>query len=120
MKINSTKFGSIIIDGQVYSHDIYILPNGKIEKRNKEYSPRIEGHRSLGLKEMEYLLFQKPDIIFIGMGQSGVLPLQEEAQQLLNISHCEVIKDLTPNLLIQFNQVFGKDKKICAIFHITC
>ena len=120
MKIESTRFGSITIDGQIYSHDIYILPTGKIEKRNKKQSPRIGGHRSLGVKEIEYLLSNNPDIIFIGMGQSGVLPIQKEAQLLLDSSNCEVIKENTPNLLTQFNQVFGGDKRICSLFHVTC
>jgi hypothetical protein len=120
MKIDSTKFGSITINGQFFPYDVYILPTGKIEKRNKKESPRINGHRSLGIKELEYLLSYHPEILFIGMGQSGVLPIQKEAEKMLEECSCQVIQDLTPKLLSHFNQIFGGEKKVVGIFHTTC
>ena len=32
-KINSSRFGSITVDNVTYNHDVYILPSGKVEKR---------------------------------------------------------------------------------------
>ena len=83
MRIDSTRFGSITINGTIYPHDVYILPSGKIEERFKKDSPRIGGHRSLGVKEIDYLLSFHPEVLFIGKGQTGILPIQAEAQTWL-------------------------------------
>jgi hypothetical protein len=120
MRIDDTKFGSITINGQEYDYDVYILPSNKIEKRNKKNSPRINGHRSLGASEIDYLLSFHPDILFIGKGQSGGLPFQPEAQILLQDDDVEVIEGTTPNILRKFNELYSRKSIVVAIFHITC
>ncbi len=120
MIIEGTKFGSITVNGKIYPYDIYVLPNNIIEKRNKKNSPRIDGHRSLGKSEVEFLLSFNPEMIFIGKGQSGILPFQPEAREILSKSKITVIEDLTPRLLTQFNQMYTKNKNIVAVFHTTC
>ncbi|MBN2154599.1 MAG: hypothetical protein JW776_00960 [Candidatus Lokiarchaeota archaeon] len=120
MIIDDTRFGSITIDGQLYSHDVYILPSGKTEKRNKKKSPRIHGHRSLGVEEIKYLLSYEPEILFIGKGQTGVLPIQPEAEVLLESLDIEIHMETTPNLIDKFNQIFSERKNVAAVFHTTC
>jgi hypothetical protein len=36
--IDSTKFGSITIDGEEYEHDVCICPDGQVRKRKKKLS----------------------------------------------------------------------------------
>jgi hypothetical protein len=69
--INSSSFGSITVDNVNYSHDIYILPSGKVEKR--EY-----GH-TFSKEQVEHLLKENPEIIVIGKGTSGYASLSREA-----------------------------------------
>jgi hypothetical protein len=33
VKINSSRYGSITIEGMKYNHDVYILPSGQVEER---------------------------------------------------------------------------------------
>jgi len=33
VKINSSTYGSITIDGVTYNHDVYILPSSEVEER---------------------------------------------------------------------------------------
>ena len=120
MRIDSTQFGSITINGTIYPYDVYILPSGKIEKRFKKESPRIGGHRSLGVKEIDYLLSFRPEVLFIGKGQTGILPIQSEAQTLLDDSQVQIISNNTPELIQKFNIMQSEKKKIVAVFHTTC
>ena len=40
--IDSTKFGSITLAGEVFEHDVLIHSNGEIVKRNKELFDLVE------------------------------------------------------------------------------
>ncbi|MHA2001842.1 MAG: MTH938/NDUFAF3 family protein [Promethearchaeota archaeon] len=131
MKILSTRFSSVQIDDTIYSYDLYIFPNGSIEKRKKSSSPRIYGHRSLGVEEVQYLLDHNPDIIIIGTGQSGAMPISESAQKLLDLSNLKIFIDKTPAVIPLFNSINQEKSenmkntekstiRIAAIFHLTC
>jgi hypothetical protein len=124
MYFNKTKFGKIWVDGEKYTHDIYFFPDGTLKKRDKSHSPRIGGHRSLSKWELEKILASDPEIIIIGMGQSGILPFTESTEKLLafigNEGNIEIIKGTTPNILDQANQVLKSGKKVAGIIHTTC
>jgi hypothetical protein len=109
--INSSSFGSITVDNVNYSHDIYILPSGKVEKR--EY-----GH-TFSKEQVEHLLKENPEIIVIGKGTSGYASLSREAKSLLEKKGIEIIKDVTPAIRSKFNEL-SKTKKVTAIIHVTC
>ena len=94
MKIEKTSFGSIIIDGQKYKHDIYINIDGSIIKRRKDLSkPISKGHTILGPDEIKLLLNQKPDTLVIGKGQHGILPIPKESRKLLDDSQIIIIEN---------------------------
>lgn len=124
VKFEDTKFGSITISGQMYNHDVYLFPDDIIEKRNKSNSPRIQGHRSLSKWELEKLLSSKPEVLIIGMGQSGVLPMSDETSEWLKQKSKElsinVIKAKTPVILNQVNTMIEEGRRIAGVFHITC
>ncbi len=124
MRFNKTKFGKIWIDDEKYNHDVYLYPNGTIEKRDKSHSPRIGGHRSLSEWELERILESNPDILIIGMGQSGVLPftkgVEEKVNELNSRKGVEIIKGNTPDILERANGALNSGKKVAAIIHTTC
>jgi hypothetical protein len=124
ISLEKTKFGSITISGKKYKHDVYLYPDGTLEKRDKSHSPRIGGHRSLSEWELKRVLKDEPDVFFIGMGQSGVLPMSEETVNWLE-AHAEerdikIIQKNTPEILEIANQYLNSDKKVAGIFHTTC
>jgi hypothetical protein len=41
MKIDSTQFGSITIEGETYPHEVVVRLSGKVEKRKKKLSQKI-------------------------------------------------------------------------------
>lgn len=121
MELEKTKFGSIIIDGKKYTHDIYINLDGTIEKRKKELSkPYSKGHTVLGPDEINYLLHQKPDTIVIGKGQFGILPIPKESRNLLLESGVIIIEDKTPIVMHLLNKLLHEKAKVVAIIHLTC
>jgi hypothetical protein len=46
MKIDSTQFGSITIDGETYPHDVVVRLSGKVEKRKKSCRRRFSARRT--------------------------------------------------------------------------
>ncbi|NHJ49201.1 MAG: hypothetical protein FK733_15540 [Asgard group archaeon] len=121
MKIEKTSFGSITIDGQKYTKDIYIYSDGSITNRRKDLSkPISRGHTVFGPKEIELLLQQKPDTLVIGKGQRGILPIPKESRKILEESEVIVIEDKTPIVMHLLNELFEKKANVVAILHLTC
>lgn len=124
IQITDTNYGIIKISGRTYTHDIYVLPNGDIEIRDKSHSHRIKGHRDLSKWELEKLIETNPDFIIIGSGQYGELPMDKSTESWLEFQKLEkkfrILKDRTPIILERANELFERNKRVAAIFHITC
>lgn len=110
-EINSSSFGSITIDSKTYRHDVYVLPSGRVVER--EY-----GH-TFTKDQIEYVLKEKPDIIVIGKGTSGMAGLSRDAKALLEKKRIEIIEARTPEMVDKFNK-FAKTNRVAAIIHVTC
>lgn len=110
-KINSSSYGHITIDDKTYRHDVYVLPSGKVVER--EY-----GH-TFTKDQVEYALKEKPDIVVIGKGTSGLASLSRDARALLEKKGIEIIEADTPAIADKFNKL-AKTKKVAAIIHVTC
>ena len=109
VKINSSTYGSITIDGVKYGHDVYILPSSKVEER--EY-----GH-TFTKDQVEYVLKENPNVVVIGKGTSGLASLSGDARALLEKREVEVIEAYTPAIVDKFNKL-TKTKKSCC--HYSC
>ncbi|MGV9198943.1 MAG: MTH938/NDUFAF3 family protein [Promethearchaeia archaeon] len=124
MKFNKSSFGSVTIDGKKYNNDVYLYPDGRLEKRDKSHSPRIEGHRSLSIWELQKVTETTPHVLLIGTGQSGVLPFTRKAKEWIKTAkdkkNVEIIIEKTPDILEKTNHVLNSGKKVAGIFHTTC
>lgn len=111
MKIDSTKFGSITIEGKKYKHDVMIFVNGEIKKREKS------GHE-IGIEEIEPLIDEKPEYLVIGIGQWGwAHSPTKEALKICSDNGIEVIQSKTKESIKKFNQLKGKKS---ALIHVFC
>jgi len=79
MKVDSTEFGSITIDGTTYPHDVLIRLSGEIKKRKKRLSCLNDSVR-----------------------------LSPEAAEFFTRKHCEVLDEPTPQALAAFNRAKGR------------
>lgn len=113
MKIEHYSFGKIIVNGKTYTKDLIIYP----EKINPSWW-RKEGHL-LQIEDLREVLSEKPDVLIIGTGYSGVMKVPEEVIRELKARDIEVIAEITPRAVEIFN-LRDKAKKTIAALHLTC
>lgn len=117
MRIESTPFGAITINGKTYEHDVVIRLSGKVVKRKKKLSKKLYGtSHVLSKVEAKFLLEKGCDQVVIGSGQMGNLRLSPEAEAYFERKGCEVLLKPTPEAIRIFNQSHAT--KI-GLFHVT-
>jgi hypothetical protein len=112
VKIDKTEFGKIIIDGRAYDYDVKILPSGKILQR---FGPK--GSHEICLEEFAEIMKEKPKIIVIGTGQSGVAELEADAKKEIESKGIKLIIEPTPKAIKSFNEAAARK---AGLFHLTC
>jgi hypothetical protein len=112
VKIDSTKFGEITIDGRTYYSDMIVWWDGRTEYRPKS-------HR-FGLDEWAALVKKGPQAVIIGTGQSGVVKIDEKVLELAKSQHIELWCEPSPRAVQLFNAFVGQGKKAVAVIHVTC
>lgn len=112
MKVDSCSFGRIVIDGKSYSKDVIIFPH-------RVFSPwwRSEGHL-LQMDDLAEVLKEKPAILVVGSGYSGVMRVPRKLVEELHSLGVEVRTEKTPDAVNVFNNISGK--KVIAALHLTC
>ena len=114
----SSGFGWVVIDGKKFKNDVIVLMDGSILKRDKNLSRDKKskyGHTPLTRKELLPLLQNNPDLIVIGTGHNGAMPITPKAAKILN-DHISFIGP-TPEAL-DWMQRDGR--KAVALLHVTC
>ena len=116
MKIESTTFGAITIDGTTYQHDVVVRLSGEVVKRKKKLSRKLYGTSHVLSKDEAKFLFEKGcDQVVIGSGQMG--NVSPEAEAYFERKGCEILLKLTPEAIRMFNR--SRAKRI-GLFHVTC
>ena len=120
MKIDSTEFGSITVNGALYTHDILIQLSGEVVKRKKKLSKKYYGtSHIISLEEAEFVYEKGCDTLVVGAGQYGNVKLSLEAAEFFEHRGCRVILMPTPGAIEAYNKTRGKAKAI-GLFHVTC
>ena len=118
MKIDSTEFGSITVDGTAYAHDILIRLSGEVVKRKKKLSKKYFGtSHTISLEEAEFIYEKGCDTLVVGAGQYGNVTLSPEAAAFFARHRCRVVLQPTPEAIGTFNAAGGKT---IGLFHVTC
>lgn len=114
VKIDSTEFGLIIIDGKRYRGDVIVNWEGKVKEIETETRHLIDK------KEFFILLFERPEIIIIGTGVNGLMEISPEVLKFAKEKKIEVVSMLTSQAIEKFNQLVKAGKKVVAYMHVTC
>ncbi|MEM1984246.1 MAG: MTH938/NDUFAF3 family protein [Candidatus Korarchaeum sp.] len=120
-RVDGTGFGYIVVDGERYDEDIVVTD--KVFRRRKELSSELRkeyGHTPLtGEELLHYFSQDPPEVVVVGTGQSGMLPLVgvEGACELLG---AELICERTREAVETFNKLSSEGRKVGAVFHVTC
>ena len=118
MKIDSTIFGAITIDGRTYEHDVVVRLSGEVVKRKKKLSKRLYGTSHVLSEDEAKFLFEKGcDQVVIGSGQMDNVRLSPEAEAYFEKKGCEVLLEPTPEAIRTFNR--SRARRI-GLFHVTC
>lgn len=114
MKIDSYKFGEIVINGSTYTNDVIICsdtvhPNWW----------RKQGH-SLHPDDLSTVAEEKPSILIVGCGASGIMSVPEQTKNFLREQgiHPEIYD--TKRAVERFNELSEKGEKPAAALHLTC
>jgi glucokinase len=117
-EITSVGFGEITIARKTYDCDIVIYVNGKVKKRDEITAEASQetGH-VIDVREVAKVCKGGPEILFIGAGKSGQMPLTDEAQRFLTqrAIRCEI--QSTAKTVDSYNK--SKLRK-AALIHVTC
>ncbi|RLI31889.1 hypothetical protein DRO51_02985 [Candidatus Bathyarchaeota archaeon] len=118
VRIDSLSFGSIVIDGKKYRHDVIIYPSGMVKRRKGGFL--MFGGHNIRKDEIEELYNSNPEVIIIGTGTSGKAKLSEEGKSFLKDKGLEVFEASSYEAVKKFNELTSLGKKVGAIFHVTC
>jgi hypothetical protein len=117
-RIDQTQFGSVTIDGAVFTHDVIIRLDGQVEKRKKKLSKAVYGtSHTISLAEAKHLYQKGAARLLIGAGQNGTVELSQEAAAYLERHRCQVELLPTPEVIPAWNQAEGA---VIAMLHVTC
>lgn len=112
--INSYDFGRIVVDGQRYNSDVIVFAD-----RVKDSWWRREGHR-LHVEDIERVVQrEKPDVLVVGTGYSGLMRVLPETEKYLKSNGIELIAQSTREACETFNRLV-KSMRVMAALHLTC
>jgi hypothetical protein len=113
-----SKYGWVEIDQVRYDHDVIIHPDRSVTKRSKKKSKKLKslfGHTPLTDHDLSFLDNDPADIIYIGTGQYGDLPITTEAHTIL-AKMIAVIRP-TPDIVSLLDE---EDRPFAAVIHVSC
>lgn len=118
--------GWLMVNGTRYEHDIIIHADGSVSERNCGCSPALREkmdktylndyfHVPLAEWELEFLDVERPEVVIIGAGFRGMLPITPRAREILAKYEHKVVP--TQRAI----ELLGTEKRrLVAILHSTC
>ena len=113
--IESYSFGSIVIDGNRYTSDLLIFPNGEVVDSWR----RKQGHR-LSLDDIQSLIESEPEIIIAGTGANGLMEPDNILEKHLLEKGIEFLKASSREATDLYNKLNSQKRAVGACFHLTC
>ena len=111
--IDSYSFGKFIIKGKTYESNVVLI--GEIVKPAR-HLPEHE----LSLNDLDEITDSKPEIIVIGTGASGVMPVPDEIKDFIEEKGIKLIIEKTKLACQTYNSLLKEGKKVAAFLHNTC
>jgi hypothetical protein len=112
-RIDSYRFGQIVIDGIRYDQDVIILPDRVLSGWWRQ-----EGHR-LAVDDLGPVLSEAPEVIVIGQGSLGRMRVPDETMAHLQQSGTQVIVESTGDACQSYNRL-SQERRVAAVLHLSC
>ncbi len=111
--IDSYEFGSISIDGRVYTSDVIISPDGVDDSWWRK-----SGHQ-LCLADIAAVMESAPDVLIVGTGAYGALHVLPEVVQVASQRGVKLIVEITDEAWRTYNAL-APSRRVVAALHLTC
>ncbi len=118
IKVDSFRFGSIVLDGKKYSRDVLLYPDDDIRKRKGGFWKF--GSHAIKKEEVEELVKTGPDVLIIGTGTDSKAKLTPDAQSYLQGTKVESLVTSSREAVDRLNKLAAEGKHPAALIHITC
>jgi hypothetical protein len=112
-KIEGYRFGQIVIDGQIHTKDVIILPH-----RVLGGWWRKEGH-VLHPEDLKAVFEAGPKMLVVGQGAYGQMTVPAETKQALRVANIELVACPTEEACQTYNRLRGQGT-VAAALHLTC
>ena len=88
--------------------------------------PLTCGNHIIDVEDVRRAVEKKPEIIIIGIGESGLAKVTKEAEDFIKEKGIGLIIDITEHAVKRFNVIReeaeedGEEARIIGLFHLTC
>ena len=111
--IEAYQFGRITIDGETYTRDLIICPDGILTDWWRK-----EGH-SLRPEDLDAVIGLEPEVLIVGCGRDDRLKVPEETRRWITSLGIELIELPTGEACDRYNELAVQSKVIAGL-HLTC
>jgi hypothetical protein len=119
--IEEYHFGSITIDGKIYTEDVEVKWDNEVLLWQRKESHTID------IEAIKRAVEQGPEVIVIGTGETGMAKVIKEARNFIEEKGIKLIIDKTEEAVKTFNVICeesleedGRQVKVVGLFHLTC
>jgi hypothetical protein len=112
-RIDAYRFGHIVIDGQVHTKDVIILPDRVIGGWWRK-----EGH-TLHPEDLGTVFEGAPEILVVGTGAYERMLVTRETKRTLKEAGIELIAQDTQSATETYNRL-RSERAVAAVLHLTC
>jgi len=113
MRIQSYRFGEIVIEGEKYGDDVIVFAD-----RVQAGWWRKEGHL-LEVADLKEALEGEPEVLVVGTGTQQGMKVASEVVSHTKNAGIELLAFDTRMACQMFNELVGK-RKVVAVLHLTC
>ena len=113
-----TAYGWVQIGAEKFENDIIVHVDGTVTKRQKKLSKDLQadyGHTPLSERELDFLEEEGPEVVIVGIGQNGDLPVTPKAKKILGKYRTVYLR--TPEAV---ESMSAEKRPYVAIVHVTC
>jgi hypothetical protein len=112
-RVDSFRFGRIVIDGRHYRRDVIIFPGGV-----KDDWSRVESHR-LSTQDLAAVFEKVPQTLIIGTGVFGSMKVAPETLSNMKSQGIEALAFSSPDACEEYNRR-REQERIALAIHLTC
>jgi len=111
--IDRYQFGEITVDGQKYTHDVWI----GLEEISQWW--RSEGH-AVYEDDVKGAVGEQPETVIIGNGADAIMQVSQEVYDFFQDKKIPLVVKDSGLACDEYNQLKKQGKRVVALIHLTC